>query len=244
MQLKLERKQSTTMDTYREKASADSSQIGGGHYASEYQHWNLVADLSLDYYDANSTKYMTRHRSKNGVQDVQKAGHYIEKKMELIEERRLPPPLDYAPHIYIARVKIVEAFCRANKIDDEMDRAFMDLVLLAREFRDFAQAKLVLKEIAAKYPPTVVTNASTTIIAPAPSTLISATGGRYRPSAQFTLEGYKGDRDCWQCRKCFAHFELKADSNPEVHHTCDSQEDGATAFYVDQARDDRLASQA
>lgn len=218
--------------------AANDYQVAGKHYGAEYQHWDLVADLNLDYYDANSSKYMTRHRSKNGVQDVQKASHYVEKKLELIEERRLPPPLDYAPHIYIARVKIVDAFCRANRIDDEMDRAFMDLVLLAREFRDLSQAKLVLKEIIAKYPAAKAPMTTSTVPSGGtPNSLISGTGGRYRPSSQFTLEGYKGDRDCWQCRKCFVHFELKADSNPEVHHVCNEQDGGASKAYVDQARD-------
>lgn len=236
--------------------AANDIQIGGAHYTAEYQHWDLVADFQLDYYRANATKYMTRHRAKNGLQDVQKAGHYIDKLMELIEQRRMPSPCELPHRIHIAMIKLANDFYIANKIEDQHDREFMDSVLLAQSFADLATAKSVLKKIEAKYPQP--TDIKLRDVAPAsvPATaaiggvllnkLVSETGGRYQPSAQFTLEGYKGNRDCWQCRKCFAHFELPADTNPETAHKCDSGDDGtgATKFYVDQARDDRLASQA
>ena len=231
--------------------AANDIQIGGAHYTAEYQHWDLVADFQLDYYRANATKYMTRHRAKNGLQDVQKAGHYIDKLMELIEQRRMPSPRELPHRIHIAMIKQANDFYVANKIDDADDREFMDSVLLAQSFADLATAKSVLKKIEAKYPqPTEIKLrdvAQSGVTPPATGTLmnklVSDTGGRYQPSAQFTLEGYKGNRDCWQCRKCFAHFELPADTNPETIHKCVTDEGGPTAFYVDQARDDRWASQ-
>lgn len=69
-------------------------QVGGDHYSkrggTEYQHWDLVADLGMDYYMANATKYVMRWRDKNGIVDLKKAVTYIKKRLELTEAGRLP----------------------------------------------------------------------------------------------------------------------------------------------------------
>jgi hypothetical protein len=63
-------------------------QVGGTHYAGgavcphcrgALQHWDLTA--SEPYLEANATKYILRHRSKNGFEDLKKAISYIEKIM-------------------------------------------------------------------------------------------------------------------------------------------------------------------
>ena len=59
--------------------NATDKQVGGQHYKSmgiqpiEYIHKN-----NLDYFQGNVVKYISRHKSKNGAQDVQKAIHYCE----------------------------------------------------------------------------------------------------------------------------------------------------------------------
>lgn len=62
---------------------ANDKQIGGSHYASELQHWDLIEACGIGYLEGCATKYITRARKKNGVQDLQKARHYIEKLKEL-----------------------------------------------------------------------------------------------------------------------------------------------------------------
>lgn len=57
----------------------NSIQVGGSHYKSEYQHWDWVDDAYIRYYEAVATKYITRWRKKNGLQDLQKSIHYIDK---------------------------------------------------------------------------------------------------------------------------------------------------------------------
>lgn len=54
-------------------------QIGGKHYQREYQHWDMVCDLNLHYLLACATKYISRWREKNGVEDLRKSLHYISK---------------------------------------------------------------------------------------------------------------------------------------------------------------------
>lgn len=54
-------------------------QIGGKHYQKEYQHWDMVCDTNMPYLLGCATKYITRWRDKNGVEDLRKASHYIAK---------------------------------------------------------------------------------------------------------------------------------------------------------------------
>lgn len=69
----------------------NSSQIGGQHYRLNpaYQHWDLVVDTNMGYFEGQITKYVTRWRRKNGVQDLKKAIHYINKLISLYEDERL-----------------------------------------------------------------------------------------------------------------------------------------------------------
>lgn len=68
--------------------SANARQVGGAHYAAEYQHWDYVADLNLDYYQACASKYVLRAFKKNGLEDLEKAPHYIQKRQELQDDNR------------------------------------------------------------------------------------------------------------------------------------------------------------
>ena len=67
--------------------SALDEQPGGSHYKTcaiqpvEYIHAN-----GIGYFEGNVIKYVTRWRDKNGIQDLEKAKHYIELLIEL--ERR------------------------------------------------------------------------------------------------------------------------------------------------------------
>lgn len=64
--------------------SAINSQIGGNHYKDcaiqpvEYIHAN-----GIGYFEGCAIKYLTRWKSKGGVQDLEKAKHYIELLIEL-----------------------------------------------------------------------------------------------------------------------------------------------------------------
>jgi len=57
-------------------------QIGGKHYQKEYQHWDMVCDTLMPYLLGCATKYITRWKDKNGVEDLRKAAHYIAKAEE------------------------------------------------------------------------------------------------------------------------------------------------------------------
>jgi len=65
--------------------SANDKQVGGTHYQTGgVQHWDLMAKLYGDaHFKCAATKYVARWRKKNGVQDLEKALHYLIKLEEL-----------------------------------------------------------------------------------------------------------------------------------------------------------------
>lgn len=69
---------------------ANERQIGGDHYkgSAYYQHWDWVMEGGLNYLQGCATKYISRHRKKNGPEDLQKALHYIDKAVEFEDGRR------------------------------------------------------------------------------------------------------------------------------------------------------------
>ena len=71
---------------------ANQRQVGGAHYNSTYQHWDFVLDAKLPYLEGQITKYLSRHRKKNGRQDLEKALHYAHKLQEAAQARRVTAP--------------------------------------------------------------------------------------------------------------------------------------------------------
>lgn len=71
--------------------SANETQVGGTHYKTQMQHWDLAADLGLGYFEGQITKYVTRHRSKKGEEDMRKAMHFTDKLIEVAAAKRYVP---------------------------------------------------------------------------------------------------------------------------------------------------------
>lgn len=67
---------------------ANSSQVGGAHYAiKEMQPWDYIAAHDMDFFEGNIIKYITRWKDKGGVEDLKKAQHYLTKLIELQNEQ-------------------------------------------------------------------------------------------------------------------------------------------------------------
>lgn len=64
---------------------ANDRQIGGDHYKGEYQHWDFASATNMPYVIGCATKYISRWKNKNGVEDLQKSTHYLEKAEECCE---------------------------------------------------------------------------------------------------------------------------------------------------------------
>lgn len=57
-------------------------QVGGNHYEGKVQHWDYCVRVQLQYLESAATKYIQRWRKKNGIQDLEKAISYLEKRIE------------------------------------------------------------------------------------------------------------------------------------------------------------------
>ena len=63
--------------------SANSKQIGGTHYQGAIQPWDFITSNNLGYLEGTAVKYLARWRKKNGIEDLRKAIHFIEKLIEV-----------------------------------------------------------------------------------------------------------------------------------------------------------------
>lgn len=69
--------------------NANGHQVGGTHYAGQMQHWDYVVANGLNYFEGQITKYVTRCRKKNGLEDLKKARHFLDKYIEEAEAGRI-----------------------------------------------------------------------------------------------------------------------------------------------------------
>lgn len=103
--------------------TANDNQVGGSHYRHAVQHWDIMAEyLGSAYFKGNATKYISRWQRKGGVQDLEKASHYLEKMIELVEagKMELTPPL--TPH---GNMDGFVAAARLNEFEADMVRAII-----------------------------------------------------------------------------------------------------------------------
>ena len=85
--------------------AANQKQIGGNHYKTPYEHWDLVIITGIGYLEGCSTKYVSRWRKKEGIKDLQKGQHYLEKLIESYD-------------IY----DILDTRMRGERLEEEVDK--------------------------------------------------------------------------------------------------------------------------
>lgn len=76
-----------------QSANEPGRQVGGAHYRKErtkLQHWDVVWLFDLDYFQAQILRYVMRHKDKNGLEDLRKARHTLDKYIELLEAETKP----------------------------------------------------------------------------------------------------------------------------------------------------------
>ena len=60
-----------------------SKQVGGNHYDMPIPPVEYIYKNKLGFMEGNVVKYVSRHKQKNGKQDLEKAKHYIEMLIEM-----------------------------------------------------------------------------------------------------------------------------------------------------------------
>lgn len=74
-----------------DKALASDKQVGGDHYRQKtIQPWTAMESWMTPeefegYLRGNVIKYIARYKDKNGLEDIYKARHYLERLTELLE---------------------------------------------------------------------------------------------------------------------------------------------------------------
>lgn len=64
------------------RSNANGYQVGGSHYKElRIEPWDIIEANGLDFWKGNALKYLLRN--KNGVEDLRKAIHYIQKAIEI-----------------------------------------------------------------------------------------------------------------------------------------------------------------
>lgn len=95
--------------------SANDKQVAGGHYQTPLQHWDYVVAMNLDYFQAQITKYVTRCWKKNGIIDLRKASHFLEKYRELCSQHKVSGT---PKQVYNAAPVLLGDYCIANSLDN------------------------------------------------------------------------------------------------------------------------------
>lgn len=74
--------------TKKNAPKANDIQIAGDHYKKlPIQAWDFIAANNIGFFEGNAIKYLTRWQSKGGVEDLRKARHYIDKLIEIQEQK-------------------------------------------------------------------------------------------------------------------------------------------------------------
>lgn len=110
--------------------SANDRQVGGSHYGGgTQQHWDMVVQHDLDYFQGQITKYVMRWKAKNGLQDLEKAQHFLEKYIEEIKAGHIDNPKSVlkvggSPTLAPAGGLLVSQTALGESISDAQNRSF------------------------------------------------------------------------------------------------------------------------
>jgi hypothetical protein len=120
--------------------NANDRQVGGTHYASKFQHWDFIEHYGVGYLEGCLTKYVTRHHKKNGLEDLLKASHYLDKLIELYPQGRRSRMFE---GVTLAQV---EEFITANNLG-QLEGEICVLVFSDYDACDLAEAKSLLIQL-------------------------------------------------------------------------------------------------
>ena len=75
------------MDNYPQP-KANDIQHGGTHYKQfkGMEPWDVITKWNLGYLDGTALKYIARWKDKNGIEDLKKAIHFLQKAIEVYGE--------------------------------------------------------------------------------------------------------------------------------------------------------------
>jgi hypothetical protein len=120
------------------QSKGEVAQVGGNHYASVYQHWDWAADTKMGYLEGNATKYLSRWRKKNGLEDLKKARSYVDKIITYAQQGYK----NQSTYVYSAFAQ----FCDCNKIQGP-ERDAMLLLSLWSSQTDLVRVRSIITDL-------------------------------------------------------------------------------------------------
>jgi hypothetical protein len=69
-------------------STVNQIQFGGTHYKTKMQVWDFILANDIGYLEGTCIKYLTRWRKKEGLTDLYKARHFIDKLIEVEEVKQ------------------------------------------------------------------------------------------------------------------------------------------------------------
>lgn len=64
----------------------ENKQVGGTHYQKSIQPFDYIRANNMGFFEGNVIKYITRYKKKNGLEDLEKAMHYLEEVIKNFKE--------------------------------------------------------------------------------------------------------------------------------------------------------------
>lgn len=125
---------------------ANDRQVGGNHYTTATQHWDVMSYYHVHYLCATATKYIVRARRKNGVQDYEKALHYIEKAIEWLGTPILPTSSRrLMPHD--VPIMVIYDMIRDYSLTNDEGRVLFKLLSDNATAREIDDARIIVQDM-------------------------------------------------------------------------------------------------
>ena len=111
-------------------SETNKTQVGGSHYRTrtDMQHWDLMAAHGVGYLEGQASRYVFRWRKKNGIEDLQKARHFLLKIIEV----HLRQKVKESPRVPLENTVL---FVQANKMHP-VDGAIFAMILTWQNLQD------------------------------------------------------------------------------------------------------------
>lgn len=190
---------------------ANDRQVGGGHYKiGGEEHWDRVSRLNLDYFQGQITKYVERWKNKNGVEDLKKARHFLDKYIELHEPPTMPDLLNPDPDplpFYRPGLSTYPANGHIEFGPDIEDIA-----------RSVIKNNALYDKLRTKGPILEHTEHRNPEVHPS----VESFGGERAPDGWigYTFEGSDAGGELYRCTNCSASFRVLIHANPNHYHSC------------------------
>ena len=122
--------------------SANDKQVGGNHYKTKYEHWDLVVNTRMGYLEGTSTKYISRWHKKDGIKDLQKAKHYLEKLIEVYPDPYIPQRILKPKYI----LPEIDRYAEINGLSS-LEKEYFVILAWFEDKKYLRRAETILEEI-------------------------------------------------------------------------------------------------